>query len=60
MAIKKVKAPEAGKMRGATDWRKVKSMTDEEISQSTKLDPNARELRQDELMQFKRVKNIRK
>jgi len=54
MAIRKVKASEAKKLRGATIWNKVKSMTDAEIRIAAKSDPNAREFRQDELMQFRR------
>jgi len=54
MAIRKVKASEVKKLRGATIWNKVKSMTDAEIRIAAKSDPNAREFRQDELMQFRR------
>ena len=57
MAIKKIKASEARKLRGATLWRKVKTMTDTEISAAAKADPAAREFRQDELMQFRRERN---
>jgi hypothetical protein len=56
MATKKIKGSDAKKVRGATDWGKVKSMTDEEIDEATKSDPNTQEIRPDELMQFKREK----
>ncbi len=56
MATKKVTGSEARKLRGATEWRKVESMSDAEISNAVKLDPGAREFRQDELMQFRREK----
>lgn len=56
MATKKVTDSEARKLRGATEWRKVKAMSDAEISNAVKSDPSAREFRQDELMQFRREK----
>lgn len=57
MATKKIKASEAKKLRGATLWETVKTMTDAEISAAAKTDPAAREFRQDELMQFRRERN---
>jgi len=54
MATKKIKGSDAKKVRGTTDWEKVKSMTDEEIDEAVKFDPNTQEIRQNELMQFKR------
>ena len=54
MAIKKVSGASARGRRGSTDWKKVKSMTDEEIKKGAMLDPDARELRGDELTKFRK------
>lgn len=54
MAIKKVSAMQAKGRRGTTDWKKVKSMTDDEIRRATISDSDARELRSDELLKFRR------
>ncbi|WP_156965724.1 hypothetical protein [Methylobacter sp. BBA5.1] len=54
MAIKKVSGTEARGRRGSTDWKKVKSMTDEEIKRAAMMDPDARELRNDELARFRK------
>lgn len=54
MAIRKVRASDARNIRGATDWNKVKSMTEKEISEAVKLDLDTQEFKQNELMQFKR------
>ncbi|MCL7422130.1 MAG: hypothetical protein M8364_14620 [Methylobacter sp.] len=54
MAIKKVSGTEARGRRGSTDWKKVKSMTDEEIKRAAMMDPEARELRNDELARFRK------
>jgi hypothetical protein len=54
MTIKKVSATHAKGRRGATDWKKVKSMTDEEIRRSAISDPSAKELKNDELVKFRR------
>jgi len=56
MATKKVKGSEARKLRGATEWNKIRSMSDVEINKAAKTDPNARELSKDELRQFRREK----
>lgn len=54
MTIKKISGVSARGRRGATDWKKVKSITDEEIKKTTISDPNSRELRNDELARFRR------
>lgn len=54
MAIKKVSGKNAIGCRGVTDWRKLKTMTDEEIKAAALSDPNARELRDDELAKFRK------
>lgn len=54
MGIKKVSGSDAKKTVGATNWQAVKSMTDEEIKKASIADPISKELRVDELMEFKR------
>ena len=54
MAIKKINGTDARARRGPTDWKKVKSMSDEEIKKAAKFDPDAKELRNDELARFRR------
>ena len=54
MAIKKVSGASARGRRGSTDWKKVKSMSDEEIKKAALQDPDAKELKDDELARFRR------
>lgn len=54
MTIKKISGASARGRRGLTDWKKVKSMTDDEIKKSAMIDPDAKELRNDELARFRR------
>lgn len=54
MAIKNVSGASARGRRGSTDWKKVKSMTDEGIKKAAMLNPDARELRNDELARFRK------
>jgi hypothetical protein len=57
MGIRKVSATKARSLRGTTNWQEVKRLTDKEIKTLAVLDPDARELRPDELMHFKRERN---
>jgi len=41
-------------MRGATDWRKVKALTDAEVRSAAHADPDAPELSAQDLLRFKR------
>ena len=54
MAIKKVSGKNAQGCRGVTDWRKVKTMTDEEIKAAALSDPNSRELKDYQLAEFRK------
>ncbi|GAB2188823.1 hypothetical protein MAH1_04300 [Sessilibacter sp. MAH1] len=54
MTIKKISGASARGRRGSTDWKKIKSMTDDEIKKSAMIDPDAKELRNDELARFRR------
>ncbi len=54
MAVKRVSRVSARGLRGSTDWKKVQTMTDEEIKRAAMLDPDARELRDDELVRFRK------
>ncbi len=54
MGIKRVSSSNAKSAVGSTDWKAVKMMTDEEIKSSTIADPISKELRMDQLMEFKR------
>lgn len=57
MAIVKIKSEQAKNMRGVTDWSALKNMTDVEIRSAIATDLVARELKPNELAQFKRVKH---
>ena len=54
MTVKKISGASARGRKGSTDWKKVKSMTDEEIKKAAMIDPDARELRSDELARFRK------
>jgi hypothetical protein len=54
MVIRKVSAKKARSLRGTTNWIVLKRLTDEEIKTSAMLDPDARELRPEELVRFRR------
>ncbi len=43
------------KVRGKTDWEKVKSLTEKQIISAAKSDPDAKPLTQKQLKKFKRV-----
>ena len=55
MTVKRVSRVSTRGLRGSTDWKKVKTMTDEEIKRAAMLDPDARELRDDELVRFRKA-----
>jgi hypothetical protein len=59
MATRRISEAEARRARGATDWKKVKAMTDSEVSASAKSDPDARELALHELATFKRLRDTK-
>jgi hypothetical protein len=56
MGIKRVSSSAAKNAIGSTNWKAVKTMTDEEIQKAAMTDPISKELRMDELMEFKREK----
>ena len=56
MAIKKISAEEVKKQRGKTNWQKVDEITDEEIEEAAKSDPDSALPTEEELKQFKPVK----
>jgi len=54
MVVRKISGASARGRRGTTDWKKVKSMSDEDIRKAAILDPDARELKDCELVKFQR------
>jgi len=55
MAIKKITSDEAKKIKGQTDWAEVDKLTDEEIEEAAKSDPDSALPTDEELKNFKRV-----
>lgn len=55
MAIKKISADEAKKIKGKTDWEKVDDLSDEEIKEAVENDPDTVLPTDEELKKFKRV-----
>ena len=55
MAIKKITAEEASKLKGKTNWKEVDVLTDEEIEEAAKSDPDSALPTDEELKQFKPV-----
>ncbi len=60
MAIKKISSEEAKKSKGKTDWDKVDALTEEEIEDAAKDDPDSALPTDEELKEFKPVKPRRK
>jgi len=56
MTIKKISAEEAKKLKGETDWSKIDALTDKEIEDEAKNDPDTAIPTDEELKEFKRVK----
>lgn len=56
MAIKKITAEQVKKLKGKTDWQEIDKLTDEEIEQAAKDDPDSALPTDEELKQFKPVK----
>ncbi|MCL7422131.1 MAG: hypothetical protein M8364_14625 [Methylobacter sp.] len=56
MAIKKISAEEVKKLKGKTNWQEVDEITDEEIEDAAKSDPDSALPTDEELKQFKPVK----
>ena len=54
MGIKKVTLKKARGLRGTTNWKELKSLTDEEIKTAARLDLDAQELGPIELKRFRR------
>jgi hypothetical protein len=54
MPTKKISSEEAKNLVGATDWNRLKAMTDAEVKKAANSDQTARELTPFELAQFKR------
>ncbi len=54
MATIKVTGSKARYLHGTTDWKKVKILTEAEIHVAAMSDPSSRELKPNELAQFKR------
>jgi hypothetical protein len=57
MTIKKISAEEAKKLKGKTNWNDVDKITDKEIEEAAKNDPDTVLPTDEELKQFKPVKN---
>ena len=56
MAIKKITAEEAKKLKGKTNWKEVDEITDEEINEAAKSDPDSALPTDEELKQFQPTK----
>ena len=54
MSIKKVTSKEAQGLIGATNWSRLKTMTDQQIERAASSDIKTRPLQPGELKQFKR------
>ena len=54
MAIVKISGKAALKMKGTTDWNAVDALTDEEIIEAAKNDPDSALPSDEELKEFKR------
>jgi hypothetical protein len=57
MGIRKVSAKEARGLKGTTDWKELKRLTDEEIKSAAMIDPDAQEIGPFELTHFRRGEN---
>lgn len=55
MAIKKISAEDAKKQKGKTNWKELDSLTDEEIEEAAKDDPDSALPSEDDLKGFKPV-----
>ena len=60
MATRRVKSADVQGLRGATDWKKVKAMTDAEIKSAARSDPNSPELTPQDLLRFKRKQTAKR
>lgn len=58
MAIVKMTLEEALKLKGTTDWDAVNALSDEQIIEAAKNDPDSALLSEAELIEFKRVRKI--
>jgi hypothetical protein len=54
MAIVKITGKEALKIKGTTDWNAVDALTDDEITEASKSDPDSAYPSDEELKDFKR------
>ncbi len=55
MAIRKITSKEAKNIKGKTDWEEVDNLTDEEIEEAAKSDPDSALPTDEELNKFERV-----
>ena len=54
MTIKKISAEKAKKVKGKTNWEDVDNLTDEEIEEAAKSDPDTALPTEEELKKFKK------
>ncbi len=59
MGTRKISAKKGRGMRGTTNWKEVKRLTEKEIKIAARLDPDAQELGPVELTLFRRERNKR-
>ncbi len=57
--MSKYTVQQAKAARGSTDWKKVESMTDQDIRKAALTDPNAKPLTGPQLKQFKPLKFLK-
>jgi hypothetical protein len=60
MAIKRISAEDAKKLKGKTDWSEVDSLSDEQIEEAAKNDPDSALPTDEELKEFKHKKPEKK
>ena len=58
MARKIISSEQAKNLVGATDWSRVKALTDRQIEEASRTDRSAKILEQHELPQFKRKRIV--
>lgn len=55
MAIKKISAEEARQLKGDTDWSEIDRLSDSEIEEAARNDPDSALPTEEELKKFKRA-----
>lgn len=56
MTIKRISVEEAKRIKGSTDWERIDKLTDAEIEEAARSDPDSALPTDEELKRFRRVK----